>query len=461
MKIRNRLSLQFTIIFAIILAVVFLVLYLVSEQNRMEDFYSRLKDRALTTAEIYLAEDNFSKARFREVQLKYPLQLPHEIVRIYNYKDQPAFIPDPGMRWPERIINRVRARKYYAFASSRQQVVGLLYDDNSGEFVVLASAIDDNGFQKMNELLWILVTTYVAALMLVFIIGRIFSTMALSPITRVIRQMKGIKASDLNRRVDQGNSQDEISELAYHFNNLLGNLEKSFKVQQSFVAHASHELRNPVTSILGEMEVTLSKNRLGEEYRKSMQFILVEAERLKEITDELLNLTQVDFDLRQLPLAEIRIDELLFDIWSEWQERTGGKQLELEIKEFPEDDQRLLILGNRQVITLALNNVVQNALKFSPSEEPVRCKMEVGSEEVSIRIIDRGIGIPPEDIPEIFHPFFRARNAFSYSGHGIGLSFTERVVQIHGGKIEVESTINKGTTMTLIFPIHFSNLSIP
>jgi len=443
MKIKNRLSLQFTAIVATMLALVFSVLYWISEEDRKTDFYSRLKDRALTTAEIFLAQDNLSRAKFSEVQAKYPQQLPGEIVRLYDSVDHPVFIQDTIHRWARNVIDQVRQEKTLEFQTGKRQTVGLYYIDNSGNFVVLASAIDVYGFSTQKKFLIVLAATFVITLIILFMAGRVFAQVALNPINKVNQQVKSIQASNLNLRVDEGNGKDEISALAINFNNLLERIQGAFEIQSSFVTNASHELRTPVTSIIGEIEVTLDKIREGEEYRKSMQSILQEAERLKEITDNLLDLAQVNFNIGPVTTSTFRVDDLMWDIRDEWVRKPNNCPLDLKLVGMPEDENELLIKGNKQLLDLAINNILKNACKFS-GNKAVTCTLKHNEHRISILITDNGIGIAKEDLPHIFQPFYRGNNARAYSGYGIGLSLAEKIISLHQGTIIARSSIGEG-----------------
>src|SRR5271154_2435350 len=110
MKIRNRLSLQFTLIFAVLLFLVLAAIYFLTYTDRRNDFYDRLQDRAFTAAQLFLAEDNLSEEKFRAVQQKYPQSLPQEVLRLYNDQDQAVFLNDSNQYYPQSIIDQVRAQ---------------------------------------------------------------------------------------------------------------------------------------------------------------------------------------------------------------------------------------------------------------------------------------------------------------------------------------------------------------
>ena len=291
MKVKNRLSLQFTFMFAIVLFIVLIGIYTLVEQNRKDSFYAKLDDRALIVGELYLAQDNMSPENFKKVIEKYPQTLTHEVTRIYNDKFLPVFIKEDTVSWSKDVIQQVIENKKIHFAIGKQQVVGLYYIDNSGNFVVIASAVDDLGFQNMRRLAFIMLFSFGASLIITFFLGRIFATIALQPILKITNDLKIIRSTSLDKRLTLTKyKNDEINLLSTTINNLLEHLEQSFHDQQSFISHASHELKTPLTKIFGKAEVTLKSEREKEEYKKALESIIKESEKLDMLISSLLEL---------------------------------------------------------------------------------------------------------------------------------------------------------------------------
>lgn len=449
MKIRDRLSLQFTLIFAVLLLVVLATIYLLTYKYRVSDFYDRLRDRALITAQLFLAEDNLSVAKFRAVQQKYPQSLPAEVVRIYNDRNQAVFLKDTSQQWPLNVINNVRDQGELAYSRGAVRTVGMYYKDNSGNFVVLASAIDTYGDAGMRQLLWSMLSVLILSIVVMYFLGSMFARIALFPISKVINEVKIIRSSSLNKRLAVKEGKDEINELAITFNNLLEHLEQSFDAQRSFVSNASHELRTPLTSIVGNIEVTLGVEREKEEYKRVLADVLEETESLTNLVNDLFDLSNSNIDVNDF--RDLRLDELLWQVKDEWSHLIPGSRIELQYH-LPEDPRRYTIPGNSHLLFVALGNILKNAVKFS-GEDLVTCTMSVQDDKVIIAIKDRGIGIKPEDIPHIFEPFYRGTNAQTYDGLGIGLSLADKILRLHGAAIQVISAPGKGTTISIVFPV--------
>jgi signal transduction histidine kinase len=449
MKIRDRLSLQFTILSAVLLLLVLAAIYGLTWQNRKQDFYGHLLDRAITNAELFLAQDNLSVEKFRDVQKKYPQSLPEEIVHIYNEKDESVFIKDSSFQWSRSIIHKVRQEKSLYYSQGQRQIAGIYYPDNSGDFVILASAVDKDGFAKMQQLLYMMVVGFLISVFVLFFAGRLFARIALSPMIKVINDVRIIRSSSLNKRLHTKEGRDEINELATTFNNLLEHLEQSFEAQSSFVAHASHELRTPVTSIIGDVEVTLSQERTIEDYKKTLQSVLTESEKLNDLINNLFELAQTNIDITEF--RDLRLDELIWQIKDEWNSRTPESKIFLQ-NHLPEDPRKYTIQGSNYLLFIAISNILKNAIKFS-NNHGVYCRLYLQNNTPVISIRDSGIGIGKEDLQKIFQPFFRGANTFGYAGYGVGLSLADKIFRLHNVRVSVKSQLDKGTEFQLFFSV--------
>ncbi len=159
----------------------------------------------------------------------------------------------------------------------------------------------------------------------------------------------------------------------------------------------------------------------------------------------LLELAQSGIDTAEL--QKVQLDELLWEVVDEW----GSKPESVKVNyNLPEDKERYTIIGNRRLLFIAVSNLLKNALKFSSNKEVV-CEIFCNEQGTCITVKDKGIGIDPKELQNIFQPFYRAPNAFKHPGSGIGLSLAEKIIRLHNGKIEVKSVLNEGTVFTVTF----------
>jgi len=435
--------------FAVLLSMVLTGIYLFVDHSRVETFFNKLDERAITVAQFYLAEDNLSKENFKKVLNKFPQSLSEETIRIYNEHYEPQFIREDSIRWNIGILKKVAIQKRMHFTQGNRQVTGIYYIDNSGRFIIIVSAVDVNGNRDISELAWIMSFFFLASLIITFFMGSVFSRVALLPIVKMTSNLKRIRSTSLDLRlpIDQKKT-DEIDSLSLTINRLLEHLEQSFESQRSFIANASHELRTPITTILGEAEITLMSDRQMSDYQLVLRNIIKETERLSYIINSLMDLIQTNTD--NYAFQDIRIDELLWELEDELSDADGGKRVSIT-SNLPNDLENYTLQGNRQLLFIAINNILKNALKFS-DDKPVTCEINFDIKHVHIRIRDLGIGIEDEDIDKIFQPFYRSTNAICYPGYGIGLSLTQNIIKLHDGTINIESQPGKGSVFHVVLP---------
>ncbi|MEO6882563.1 MAG: HAMP domain-containing sensor histidine kinase [Bacteroidia bacterium] len=451
MRIRNKLTLTYTLIIAIILLFLNFLIYYFTVLNTKQDFYVKLKERAFIAGEVFLEQDELSPKLFQDIKNKFLQSLPNEIVKLYDKNDNPAFIDvsEQGIFTNDKI-NLARANKLVEYEIDNRQVVGICYDDNQGQFIVMASAVDLPGMERLMYLREELFLGFILSLIIVYLSGRFFSIQALKPMSNIVKEVNAIGASNLHLRVNQGNGKDEIAELAVTFNNMLTRLETAFEVQKDFVSNASHELRTPLTTIIGEIDVSLSKERNEVEYRKVLNSVLSEAERLSKMTNGLLDMAQTGFYNTDLVTEEVRLDDLLWESKSEVEKKIPGVKIHIEYTNMPEDASALIIKGNKQLLHIAFENIFENASKFSDNKI-VTGHLEYATDKIRITILDSGIGIPEAEQKKVLDSFYRAENARNYTGSGIGLSLVNRIVQLHQGTLNITSEIGKGTSVELTF----------
>jgi len=450
MKIKNRLSLYFTALSAFVLLIVQVVMCLTFNSLTKSEFYDHLIDRANVAAQLYLEADEISPDSLSHVRGRYLRPLPAEVIRLYNDKNGASFIKDKNQFWPSDVINFVRKHKIIKFTEGSRQTAGIYYTDNQGNFVILVSAIDFEGQARLTDLIenmGVLLLCVTAAL---FIISRWFAQKALEPIDNVISQMRMVRAGNLSLRVDEGNGKDEISALAHNFNQLLEHLENAFELQQTFVTNASHELRTPITTIIGEIEITLNKLRTNSEYEQVLRSVLADSVRLNTTITGLLELANVDMNYTQPTLTQVAIDELIWELNDFWTEKAGKGMFTVNIVHLPDDHEKLKVTANKSLLTIALNNIIGNAFKFSGNER-VTCYLDADEKATTIRITDRGIGIMAVELDKIFESFYRGANVNGYVGNGIGLYVAHKIISLFNGTIRVESVQGQGTTVTVQF----------
>ncbi len=452
MKIRSKLSVTFLLIVAANLILFSSVVYFVSEYFRQRDFYLRLTDKAKTTARLLIEEQKIDAKLLQLFERNNLTSLPQEQIIVYNL--QGKIIYESENR-PDRIVdeldllNRVRQKNEVFVRYGKKEIVGLIYEHDDTNLIIIASAYDEYGLTEMKHLRTILGFGLVFSLTLVGISGWFFAGRALQPISAVVKQVDEIKALNLNQRVVAGNDHDEIAQLAHTFNSMLDRVQKAFEVQRDFVANASHELRTPLTIITGQIEVTLIRPRTAEEHEAKWKTVLEAIKRLNNLSNNLLELAQVSQDDSTVKFQEVSLDEVIYDAAKLLTTKHSHYQMIFSFAgETAEEQPSLLVKGNPSLLTTAFLNLMENGCKFSDNNQ-VKVTLGMHPEGASISFADQGVGISEEDLKHIYEPFFRADNVKKIHGYGIGLPLTHRIVQLHRGSIQVRSRVSEGTTMTI------------
>ncbi|RAJ29614.1 sensor histidine kinase [Pedobacter cryoconitis] len=451
MKIKDRLALYFTLISTITLLCVLSVTYFTFKKVMESEFFDRLTDRTMVTAKLYLEADEISDEALNKVRTQYLEKLNGEVIRIYNERNSAAFIGDDQQFWSSQTIDKVREMGKVRFKEGERQVVGIFYKDNQGDFVILASAIDQGTTLRIHKLLKVMIGVFIIIFLGLLLSGRWIAKRILSPLDVFIGQVKLIKSNNLHFRVEEGTNKDEITLLAQNFNNLMEHLEHSFILQKTFVANASHELRTPVTRMIIGAEIALSKDRQKQDYEKALHSVLEDAEKLENIITALFNLAQADLEYSSSLAEQIRMDELIWQLQAEWNKHKGPNKLLVEMTNLPmTDDAPLIITANPTLLQIALDNIISNAFKFSDDQQ-VSCNLDISPAGMTVTISDHGVGIPEAKLEEIFKPFYSSSHKSEHAGNGMGLYMAHKIITLFNGKITVTSSNGIGTTFRIEF----------
>ncbi|MFD2717211.1 sensor histidine kinase [Hymenobacter monticola] len=462
MTIRLRLALQFGTILAVTLLLFALAIYFATQESRRELFTQSLFRRTMVVGHAYVAgqhgPDNAGEeASYRNYLRQLYRTLPAEQGRVYDAQNRLVFREGQGDSRPVPIAWLAEVRRTGQAVlepeTNYHETVGLLYRDaRLGPLVVVASSVDEDSRQQLRELRHLLVGGLLAAVAVMGIGSWVFAGQALWPLRRMVREVDGITATDLSQRLTRtGETTDEIGLLTQRFNRLLDRLEAAFVGQRTFVRDASHELRTPLTALIGELEVSLLQaERSPTEYRRVLQSTLDSARQLNSLTNGLLQIARASDDPSQVPMTDVRLDELLLHAHEQLLRRHATCRVDLDFGE----TEYFTVRGNEALLLSAVLNVLDNACKFSKETGgTVTATLARTREHLTLLVSDEGPGLSAADLEQVFVPFFRAASARSVPGHGIGLPLTARIMALHGGMVRVESELGQGTQVWLEWPV--------
>ena len=270
---------------------------------------------------------------------------------------------------------------------------------------------------------------------------------ALLPIERMAERARLITAERLGERLPVENPDDEMGRLATVFNETLARLEESFEQMRRFTADVSHEVRTPLTSIRSVGEVGLREHRSDAQYRTIIGSMLEEVDRLASLVDRLLTLSRAETGDAKQTLADVNLRELADNVVAHLGVLAEEKGQSIAVERTDEPVAYADRLGLRQ----ALINLVDNAIKFSPSGACIRILITETGNDVVIDVIDTGSGIDPESRERIFDRFYRAGTGET-RGVGLGLSIAKGAVEAMGGRLTLQSSGPGGSTFRIVVP---------
>jgi two-component system OmpR family sensor kinase len=297
---------------------------------------------------------------------------------------------------------------------------------------------------------WLFLAMSVVILTGIGLTGALLARRALRAIDEMAAQARRIGETNLGDRLPYPGTRDEIDRLVETLNGMLDRLERSFEVQRRFTADASHELRSPLSRLRAELEVTLRRPRGAAEYEETLRSCLDEVQRVQGLIEELLELARIDARQEPEPVEPVAVTEIaeaaLAAVRPEAERRSVAVGLECP----PE----LLVNAAPGAAKVALANILDNAVKFTPPGGQVRIAVTAGLAEAIIVVTDTGPGVASEDVPRLFERFYRGKASRSSDapGFGLGLAISRALVERQGGRICVEAAAEKGATFSVHLP---------
>jgi len=281
---------------------------------------------------------------------------------------------------------------------------------------------------------------------LIVLLGGLFgwfmARRALSGVERVTKTAMQIGEGNLAHRVTVGNEGREIERLANSFNSMLDTINKLINELHEVTQNIAHDLRIPLTRIRGICETTLRTNSSEEEYRDMTVGVIEEVDRLVHIINVLLEIAENDSGVLQIAQEPIDMLDLIYDIVDLYSPIVSEKNITVTVES---SSANVTVVGDSARLSRVFVNILDNAIKYTPSGGNILFSTKVEDNKILISIKDTGIGMDNKTAARIFDRFFRADEARSTPGNGLGLSLAKAFVQAHGGEIRVESVPEEGT----------------
>lgn len=306
--------------------------------------------------------------------------------------------------------------------------------------------------QMLRQLLWLLGSITLLSGAATFVGGWWLAGRVVRPVDEITSQAEAIRAGTLGDRIEADADSREYERLVHVLNTMLDRLEGSFEAQRRFTADASHELRSPLTVLRGEIELALRRERAPDEYRRVLESNLQEVDRLTSLAQDLLTLARSDAGVMQPRLQAADLVELSRGVLDRLNGKAADRHVALNLDAPP----ALEAIVDPGLFEQLLWNLVDNAVKFSPDGGPVDIALSRHDQGISVRVADRGPGIPGEDVDRIFERFYRvdrARTAGEGGGTGLGLAIVRAIAEAQGGAAAARNRAGGGAVFSVSLPV--------
>jgi signal transduction histidine kinase len=430
------------IVSALITGAILVFIYVVTRGFVHNDFVDRL------TQQSSLEVLHYATPHVKDVMPEGSFSLINPLTSIYSM-DGTLLARKGEYEIPATWIAFLKENAIFNAQRKEYTTVGRKHLVNNETYLVFVSDKDLPGERELIFLFRALVGGWIVGLILSYLTGLYFASQALRPVTRVVNEVNQITEDNLGQRLKLDKDLttiDEIDELILTFNALLARIEKAFRAQRRFVQNASHELKTPLTAIMAEVELALNKSRQPEEYQRTLDVVMHETERLASITQGLLTLARLEESSAPGEMESVHIPELVNSTLNAFALHHPGRPVSHD-EPVPE----VFVQGNKHLLQIALLNVLDNAFKYSADK--ISISFNLKGNDIVIGIRDYGIGIPSGDLQRIRSPLFRAGNASSVPGAGLGLALVDRIISVHKGVLEITSKEGEGTLCMVKLPL--------
>ena len=450
---KERIARRLTWVTALIFSLVFLLIYLVANFTVVRNIDRELQlEVDKHKGEIFLVDgkirflylNEWKQMEHTQLQLN-PIFI--EIVDLEgNSMDRSPNLGENHLTFsPEKAKSEEAWTQKIGSREVRQRQIPLLNAGKQEGYLLLAKSFEDSR-ELLDNLRNVLLLIYPLILVSLYLSMRYLAGKSIEPLEKISLKTNQITQQNLNERVPETGTNDEIGQLTRAINSLLGRLEQAMQREKQFTSDASHELRTPLAVLRGTLEVLIRKPRSAEEYETKVKTALVSIDRMSAMLDQLLALARVE-NGKNLVKEELELITFLEELAD-----TVSAEQSQQIKFQSLVSLPIYVRTNEKSLEMILQNLLENAVKYSKNGGEVF--LRVGKEkEAFIEVVDSGTGIASEYLEQIFDPFFRVQEALDHGipGTGLGLAIVKKLAQESSIRLSVSSEKGKGSTFRLDF----------
>jgi heavy metal sensor kinase len=464
-SIRFKLAVWYALIFSAVMAVVFLAFYLFTQQSLLSHTDAAITNHTERIVDIISAEDNLMNESIvanSKIFAQQFSEMPGMLLIIGDSYGKVAYgsqaLGTNGASINdllEKSVNIIRptfVNRNIGTTPLRFGVFPVIRDGQHQAIVLMGQPMDV--IQKsLNTLAITLILTYIGLLVFTIGGGFVLARKALNPITQVSKQLKKISAENLKERVPVLQTGDEIEELSETFNSLLDRLNEAFIRERQFIGDVAHELKTPVATLKGEIELALSKSRTNDDYKQSFNETLIDVNRLSTTIKNILDLAWLGAENANLGEHQFDLSGALAELKEIAVKLAGQKHISVK----GEVEPNIVIPGIEDKISRAVLNIIDNAIKYTPRDKSITISLRKKKGMAVLEVKDTGIGISEKELSHIFERFYRGTKTAKTLGSGLGLAIAQGIIKAHNGDIHVISSVGKGTQITITLPLTISS----
>lgn len=447
LSFRARLALQWNLAFGVLLAIASVAIYVGIRSFLLADLDGDL--RTLAATELASASDSAAGAHLHEFTPD-PADPDYNLKFVQLIDGQGRLLmQSPGLHAAAPLLTRPQIVNAFAGdapvlavqANSRPGRLIALRSKGPDPYVIAVGLYTDRVDATLASVRSLLLAVWVVALLITGAIGHTLASRALKPIRRITTRAAEITQGRFATRLDPPAVDDEIGRMTRLLNEMLDRLFQAIEANRRFAADASHELRSPLTAILGEVDVALKRRRTPDEYRETLTMVRERLQRIAALTDDLMMLVRAQ-EGKVGALVEVPLRAMLERIADRARELAAPRRIAIDVV-VPAD---LVVYGEERLLERVFENLVRNAVHHNVDHGSVRIAAvrhprsgEWVADEIEVTVSDTGPGIPEPERERIFERFYRIDPSRSRrtGGAGLGLAIAREIVTLYGGAVRV------------------------
>ncbi|GEL11375.1 Signal transduction histidine kinase [Flavobacterium glycines] len=451
MTLKNRISLLVSLLFTILFALASTVIFILYSNFRKEEFRDRLEIKALSNIKLLVNVKEVDNKLLKMIDQNSINKLYNEKTLVFdsNFKLIYSSIDDAKINWSAEDLKYLKKHKTFFKQQGDYEVYGVFYDTNDKDFYALISATDNYGKRKLLFLRYTLIVSYLLFTCICWVLTSFMVKKAMNPLKLFHQKIKKINENNLDTRITSKSTRNEIDLIANEFNFMMDRIEISYQKQKEFTAHASHELRTPLSRITAQIENTIDDVTTSAKEKTFLKTILSDVNHLSELINSLLILSKIES--KNTENSEVhRMDEILFSAMKKLKKSFPDFVILFEMEESDNLDTALEIKGNKNLLEIALNNVLKNACLYSDNKQ-AQVKISTSGDNLIISISNTGNTLSENEQKKLFQAFMRGKNSKEISGFGLGLRIVNRILTLHKARIIYSIPKEKTNLFQLIF----------